>query len=789
MRVKPKQVLLEARGKRGRFLRSTALSLVSALAIGGAFTTPLLAQTADPLTQSMQSDPNAPMLLQADQLIYDIDNNTVTAAGAVSVDYDGTRLLSDKLVYKQLTNRLVAIGNVEVLQPDGTRTFADEIDVTDDFRDGFVNSLRVVTPERTNFAAESATRENGTIMTFNNGVYTACNACKEKQGKNPFWQIKAKKVIWNGETKTMRFENARFEFLGIPIAYLPYFVTADSSVKRKTGFLLPSIESAPQFGFGLRVPYFVNLAPDRDISLAATGYTKQGFLAEAEYRQVFESGTFTLKAAGIHQFSPKAFNAGTIDSSVVNRGMIGTTGHFKINPRWAFGWNGMLQSDANFSNTYSIRGFSGSTVENKIYLTGLGSRSYFDLRAIYYDKQVASSTDTSERKQGIVLPSLDYNYIVDGPVAGGQLSFDFNTRGIVRRDQDSTPLASNYKTPGADANSWRLSAQTEWRKTFITSSGLVITPILHAQGETSIVDDNTGGANLSASGASFNGSGTSFRGMVTAGLELRYPILFSTSSATHVLEPIAQVFARPSETLFGVLPNEDAQSLVFDGASLFQRDKFSGYDRMEGGTRANVGIRYTGSFANGWGVNAVAGQSFHLAGVNSYGQADTANAGSDSGLETARSDYVAALNLTDGKGMNFNVGTRLDESTFEVRRAEANVSLSYARINMTAGYAFIDAQPTYGFQNDRHEANAAISYKLDANWSVFGTVTYDIAGNDVDKYSFGTGYENDCFIIRANYAEDRTTTGAIKRNYGVFISMRTLGDFGNNPDQFGNGFN
>ena len=43
------------------------------------------------------------------------------------------------------------------------------------------------------------------------------------------------------------------------------------------------------------------------------------------------------------------------------------------------------------------------------------------------------------------------------------------------------------------------------------------------------------------------------------------------------------------------MPNEDAQSFVFDTTNLFDRDKFSGYDRIEGGTRANLGVRYTGA--------------------------------------------------------------------------------------------------------------------------------------------------------------------------------------------------
>ena len=59
-----------------------------------------------------------------------------------------------------------------------------------------------------------------------------------------------------------------------------------------------------------------------------------------------------------------------------------------------------------------------------------------------------------------------------------------------------------------------------------------------------------------------------------------------------LLEPIAQIIARPSEPANQSLVNEDAQSLVFDDTNLFQWSKYSGYDRFEGGLRANYGAQY-----------------------------------------------------------------------------------------------------------------------------------------------------------------------------------------------------
>ena len=76
-----------------------------------------------------------------------------------------------------------AEGNVEIVQPDGTRIYADKVDITDDFKDGFVNALRVETTDNTRFAAQSAERTAGKVTTFNQGVYTACEPCKDNPDK------------------------------------------------------------------------------------------------------------------------------------------------------------------------------------------------------------------------------------------------------------------------------------------------------------------------------------------------------------------------------------------------------------------------------------------------------------------------------------------------------------------------------------------------------------------------------------------------------------------------------
>ena len=77
-----------------------------------------------------------------------------------------------------------------------------------------------------------------------------------------------------------------------------------------------------------------------------------------------------------------------------------------------------------------------------------------------------------------------------------------------------------------------------------------------------------------------------------------------------MIAPTAQIIVRQNKVDQTRLPDEDAKSLVFDDTLLFDIDKFSGYDRFETGTRANLGFQYTFQANNGVYLRAVFGQSY-----------------------------------------------------------------------------------------------------------------------------------------------------------------------------------
>src|SRR4029077_1702431 len=83
------------------------------------------------------------MLVRADEVDYDYSNDRVSAVGNVQIYYSGSTLETDRVIYDQKTKRLHAEGNVRLTDADGKVTYGQIIDLSDNFRDGFVDSLRL----------------------------------------------------------------------------------------------------------------------------------------------------------------------------------------------------------------------------------------------------------------------------------------------------------------------------------------------------------------------------------------------------------------------------------------------------------------------------------------------------------------------------------------------------------------------------------------------------------------------------------------------------------------------
>lgn len=717
-------------------------------------------------------DSAQPLYLQGDELIYDTRGSRVTARGNVEIYYDNNVLTADEVVYDQSAGTLTANGNVMLKEPGGAITRGERITLTDDFRDGFVQQLSVVARDDTKIAAERAQRRDGNVTEFQNGKFTPC---KSDAGWPPLWCIGASRIVHDQAEASITYQDAWFQLYGVPIFYLPYFQHADPSVKRRSGFLMPEYSNSDTLGFGIGVPYYFALAPNYDFTFNPTYLSKHGVLWQGEWRHRLAlggiTGAYTIKFAGIDEGSDDA-NLVRADLQDEWRGSVETRGQFSLSSWWSFGWDITLESDDTFRRFYKLDSILQTDRVNSVYLRGQSERNYFSITGYHFGGLLFNDTPQSESR---VHPIVDWNYIVGQPVLGGELSTNVNALSFSRSDAINN-------TQRSDIN--RAIAEVNWRRRLTDAIGISYTPFGNLRGDAyqfnDVLDPVTG---LPIENESVT------RGVASAGVLTAYPWVARSAAATHVVEPVGQIIARTASVDQRRLPDEDAKSVVFDDTNLFDLDKMSGYDRIETGTRANVGVQYSFQSDRGAYARLLAGQSFHISGDNIYRNPGTETYNNEtsfiysprSGLETDRSDYVLGAYFSPFANLRTIGQARFDEHDLSVRRADLYANLSYGPFSAAAVYAFTAADPALGVTLDQSDIYGSLGVRLTDRWSVGGTMRFDIDAGERLSDSLQVKYADECFVLTATFTEtfitDPTRDIVPDRAVMLRFELKHLGEY------------
>ena len=535
------------------------------------------------------------------------------------------------------------------------------------------------------------------------------------------------------------------------------------------------------------------MSPTFDLTVTGRGYSKQGFLGEAEWRQKFNNGEYSIKAAGISQNDPEEFNLNTVDRGPDGdlnkfRGMVGSKGKFTINPRWSFGWDVLYQTDKNFSRTYQIGGYEQAIHRSEIYLTGLNQRNYFDLRFMRFEVQEELRDEFRNRngdiiarneKQPWVLPSFDYSVTPETPVFGGELNIDINARILRRSELDRSfdtgldPLDPAddriFAVRGVEGTTGRLTAEAEWKRTFVTSAGLVITPLLHVQGDANFVDQSQ----LSVDAHQRNGGKSGDRRR-DGYPERIFPLHGDCGPRSALADPVFDVERDACAGTGRTDIRAAGRTLCGHSRAFRTRTR-----RALCSTRPRCSIATSIPATTAWKAergpiwacatpapSPMAGRPTACSGSPIIWAASTRTlrriwsmsvpirvwnrTGPIMSVSSASPRLAASLAL---------VGGRFDEETFEMRRLETKAAYMTRPFSVQAKYAFIQAQPLYGFERDREEVSFGASKRFRENWRVFGSGTYDIEQDLMTQNAFGFGYDDECFSLALTYAQTRRLIG------------------------------
>ena len=117
--------------------------------------------------------------------------------------------------------------------------------------------------------------------TINNGIFTTCKTNE----KCPPWSLKSKKITHDIDKKTISYDKSTLQIYDVPVFYFPKFFHPDPSVKRQSGFLIPSLINSSKNGTSTRIPYYYVIDDHKDLTITSQLYFNKDFLIQNEYRQ------------------------------------------------------------------------------------------------------------------------------------------------------------------------------------------------------------------------------------------------------------------------------------------------------------------------------------------------------------------------------------------------------------------------------------------------------------------------------------------------------------------------
>lgn len=232
-----------------------------------------------------------PTFVRGDNIRGQVDLET-QIDGNAELRRGDTILRADQLRYNQTTDQARASGNVHINKA-GTVFDGTLLELKVDAFEGFFNEPRYRFLQNDAYGqADRIDFIDDKRSVIRNATYTTC---QRKPGPSwmPDWILRAATLRIDQETQIGHAEGAVLDFMGVPIVPVPA-MSFPLSDNRKSGVLPPTFGLDNVSGVELTLPYYWNIAPNRDATLYPTLMTKRGLDlgGEARYLEPTFAGTW-----------------------------------------------------------------------------------------------------------------------------------------------------------------------------------------------------------------------------------------------------------------------------------------------------------------------------------------------------------------------------------------------------------------------------------------------------------------------------------------------------------------
>ncbi len=698
----------------------------------GMYLDPLAAELADPKDIS-----SLPLVIEADTTQVE-DGIRATLKGDVRLS-QGTRSIAAELMsYDREFDNARLAGDVTIRQP-GMLIRGDDAQISTIEQSGkFSNARFVMHDTHMRGSAGSIEQDGPNRIVLRDGAITSC-----EPGSNA-WSLEGKELSINRSEGQGRGKHVKLKIGGVPVFYIPY-ISFPVGDERQSGFLFPSISTSGE-GIDISLPYYLNLAPNYDITLTPRVISGRGSMLEAEFRHLNELFYTELSGA----FLPN--DGGGNDEDVDRLIEDGVAKESELRPhkgnnRWLVQFR---QTGGRRTGWYSSTDYT--KISDEDYFRDLGTSSFAVTNRTFLNQSV--DVGTSLNNWEFAARAQDYQTLLldlDSPYRKlPQLTANglYRTLGGLRfllnhqlthfdhKDEfrlDGSPILTGQRLNIDHRLQWEYRNQSGYIKPELGYKYLRYN--LDAGDSDSLNED---AIDLGANQASLD-----------IGLVLDHP----NGNYLQTLEPRIFYLFRGFEdhsdlynaTVGGQSVNFDTSARTFSYDQLYRDSRFSGSDRLDDANQVTVGV------TNRW-YSLQDGHEFFNLSVGRINHFRDRRVGLEREISDTENASEIALDFAAfwRNGSGLYGGLIYDDAAEEMNRFSAGYNYaSQDQLSLfSVSYNFVRQNPEVSASEQLDQLDSAFVVPASKQWSVMGRANYDFQNSQELESFLGLEYNDCCYRFR-----------------------------------------
>jgi LPS-assembly protein len=650
----------------------------------------------------------------------------IVLEGDAEIRRDGSVVRGDRITYTQATDEVNVEGSARVYR-EGAVFAGPRLDFRIEAQTGAMpNANFSYAPRRGRGEASLIEFLGNQQARMTNARFTTCAPGDEA------WWIQAEKIEIDGLEESATASTARLYFQGVPILASPIlgFPVGD---RRRSGFLTPSFGLSSTLGTDVRTPFYWNIAPNYDYTIAPRVMTKRGVLLENEFRFLQP----TMRGTLVYNTIP---NDREFDGS---RDQTSVRYEYASPKGFAGGINYNRVSDDNFFVDFSesILGSSNKVLPQDAFVSY--AQAYWSSALRVTKNQtlqdpLAPVTPPYER-----VPQATLNgYIADWRGLEASALVDGT-----RFDHPTLENGDRYVVDGRVAYPWLAPGWFAIPRARVISRAYSLDPVLHP-----------GDANPTVTTPILS---------FDSGLIFERPVAWFGRGAQQTLEPRLFYTYIPYRDQ-NDLPNFDSALAELNYAQLFSENIYSGYDRVAEANQLTLALatRILDDETGAERLRAAVGQRYYFSSQRVTLPGETPRTGD-------ATDLLAGVTALLGQSWAIDLAAQYSTESSELVRATAGARWQPRRASVISAYYRYRA-------GDIDQIDLATQWPLSDRWYAVGRFNYSLKDDQVIDALAGFEYKADCWILRVAAQRFATATDQTTTNIYIQLELSGLTSVGTN---------